>query len=47
MAEHLETYVVGPDEPASAERSGIGIWVLDSKRLPELDEADRAGAGDS
>lgn len=47
MAEHLETYVVGPDELASAERSGIGIWVLDSKRLAELDDADRAGDGDS
>lgn len=46
-AEHLEAFVEGPDRNADAESAGIGVWLLDSKRLEKLDDSAAAGGGDS
>lgn len=45
MAKHLETYIGARDRDVSAANAGIGVWLLDSKRLTELDEIARLEAG--
>ena len=47
MAEHLETYIGARDRTVNAENTGIGVWLLDSKRLGELDESADAVSGDA
>jgi hypothetical protein len=47
MAAHLEAYVDVPDRPINAENASLGVWMLDSKRLLELDEIEQPEGGAS
>ncbi len=47
MAAHLEAYIDGPDRTVDAENASLGVWILDSKRLLELDENEQPAGGGS
>ena len=47
MTEHQETYIEQTDRALDAESAAIGVWLLDSKRLAELDDPVPSESGDS
>ncbi|MGB5752801.1 MAG: PD-(D/E)XK nuclease family protein [Thermoanaerobaculia bacterium] len=46
MAEHQEAYIGEPDRASGAESAAIEVWLLDSKRLGELDATAPTESGD-
>jgi len=47
MAEHQETYIGEPDRALGAENAAVGVWLLDSRRLEELDDIAQTGSRES
>ena len=47
MAEHQDAYIEGAHRPLDAESAALGVWLLDSKRLAESDQAVQSESGDS
>ena len=47
MAEHQESYIRGLHRGTDVESAAVGAWLLDSRRLQEMDEPASPERGDT